>query len=185
MVEDRRIDYKAANDSELSLIIWPLLLACLLLALWLGYWQNSSFLQRGPKAEVEMTPISESVAISSESSESTAEVSAVNDSTSNSNSANSSSDGSSVLSGGIVLNSTLIVAEAAAETKDRGLRLYATASFSSATREIYNSGDRFTLVEPSEDFEVYPVEVEGVSWVRVRDSDGLLGWADMSLLVAE
>jgi len=179
MSEDRNIEYRAINDSDLGRILWPLLLTCLLLVLWLIYWPSRGSLNGGSTAEVEMTPISESAAISAESNGSTDGMAAVNDSGSN---GGLSSGG---LFDGMGLNSTLIVAEAAAEARDGGLRLYTTASFSSETREIYRPGERFTLVEPNEGFEVYPVKVEGVSWVRVRDSDGLLGWADMSLLVSE
>ena len=32
------------------------------------------------------------------------------------------------------------------------------------------------VVEPSGDFAGYPVDIDGVSWVRVRADDGLVGW---------
>lgn len=86
---------------------------------------------------------------------------------------------------GIILNSTLVVADVVGETRDSGLRLYATASLDAPTREIYGVGEHLTLIEPSDDFDAYPVVVDGISWVRVRDDDGLIGWANWSLLVSE
>lgn len=85
----------------------------------------------------------------------------------------------------VILNSTLVVADVVNDTRDQKLRLHAMAAPDSPTRELYESGERFTLIEPSDDFEAYPVVVNGISWVRVRDGNGLIGWADWSLLVSE
>lgn len=262
---EEKLEENPKQRRGIGRILWPLLLACLALILWLGYWQSDNFSNWGSQAEVEVTPVPELVTVADDASDSAASDSAASDDSATTDSDDADSDGSdsdetgdadmasadaessdtadadasqdavaanavvdtdstnadsgsadsgsadstaatdagaddaaadnSDASGtevdsaadsfGIALNSRLNVADAAAESENGGLRLYATASLDSPTRELYSPGQPFVLVEPSEDFEAYPVEVGGISWVRVRDENGLLGWADLGLLVSE
>jgi|GEM_PF-2300033 len=257
---------KTKKKRGIGQIMWPLLLASALLILWIIYWQGASFLNLGSRAEIEMTPVPESVTVSSdadsdgnddasdsesaetentnfESSDSATDTvmdnistedasdgdasadqnainsdanaetvtgtnnTGTNNTGTNSDDANSNNASAVGATGGddnfevsnivadtadgdssqfaIPLNSNLTVVDAAAESEDEGLRLYAMASLDAPTREVYNPGDSFRLVEPGSDFERYPVEVDGISWMRIRDENGLLGWADSSLLTAK
>lgn len=63
-----------------------------------------------------------------------------------------------------------------ANTDGQGIRLRADASTESITYEIVNEGDLFEVLEPSNDYESYPVEAEGYQWVRIQGEDGLTGW---------
>lgn len=71
----------------------------------------------------------------------------------------------------------LEVFEVGAEVQARGqLRLYAAAEPETITLAEYEAGDRFTIMGPPGDVLVYPVELSGVRWYRVRAADGLVGW---------
>lgn len=64
-----------------------------------------------------------------------------------------------------------------AEVQARGmLRIYAAAEPNALTLAEYAAGDRFTVLGPPGDITVYPVELSGVRWYRVRAEDGLVGW---------
>jgi hypothetical protein len=56
------------------------------------------------------------------------------------------------------------------------LRIYAAAEPDVPTLAEYTAGDRFTVLGPPGDITVYPVELSGVRWYRVRAEDGLVGW---------
>lgn len=64
-----------------------------------------------------------------------------------------------------------------------GLRLYADASFEAVLLDRYPAGARFTVLEPSGDYDDFPVAREGSLWVRVRAADGLVGWTTVDRLV--
>ncbi len=69
------------------------------------------------------------------------------------------------------------ILEVGAEVQARGmLRLYAVADPEALTLAEYAVGDRFTVLGPPGDITVYPVELSGVRWYRVRAQDGLVGW---------
>jgi len=40
----------------------------------------------------------------------------------------------------------------------------------------YQNGDRFTIVPASGDYDVSPVENDGMIWYRLVAPDGLVGW---------
>lgn len=64
-----------------------------------------------------------------------------------------------------------------AEVMARGiLRIYAAAQPNAPTLDEYAAGDRFTILGPPDDVPIYPVELAGVRWYRVRAADGLVGW---------
>lgn len=64
-----------------------------------------------------------------------------------------------------------------AEVVARGiLRIYAAAQPNVPTLDEYAAGDRFTILGPPDDVPIYPVELAGVRWYRVRADDGLVGW---------
>ena len=56
------------------------------------------------------------------------------------------------------------------------LRIYAAAQPNVPTLDEYAAGDRFTILGPPDDVPIYPVELAGVRWYRVRAADGLVGW---------
>lgn len=56
------------------------------------------------------------------------------------------------------------------------LRIYAAAEPNAPTLDEYRAGDRFTILGPPDDVTIYPVELAGVRWYRVRAVDGLVGW---------
>lgn len=56
------------------------------------------------------------------------------------------------------------------------LRIYAAAEPNVPTLDEYAAGDRFTILGPPDGVPIYPVELAGVRWYRVRASDGLVGW---------
>lgn len=71
----------------------------------------------------------------------------------------------------------LEVFEVGTEVQARGqLRLYAAAEPETITLAEYEAGDRFIIMGPPGDLLVYPVELSGVRWYRVRAFDGLVGW---------
>lgn len=57
------------------------------------------------------------------------------------------------------------------------VQLYADADMGALFLDSYARGGTFVVVEPTGDFEAYPVVVERHQWVRVRAADGLVGWA--------
>lgn len=56
------------------------------------------------------------------------------------------------------------------------LRIYAAAEPNVPTLDEYAAGDRFIILGPPDDVTIYPVELAGVRWYRVRATDGLAGW---------
>lgn len=69
------------------------------------------------------------------------------------------------------------ILDVGAEVAARGiLRIYAAAEPNAPTLDEYAAGDRFVILGPPDDVPIYPVELAGVRWYRVRASDGLVGW---------
>jgi len=56
------------------------------------------------------------------------------------------------------------------------LRFYADADPTALRLAEYAAGTTFVVVEPGDDYGVYPVDMNGVRWYRVRADDGLVGW---------
>jgi hypothetical protein len=67
----------------------------------------------------------------------------------------------------------------AAIAKAATLRLYADADPNSPLLDAYVAGTRFEVLEPSGEYDSYPVRHGGAAWVRVRAEDGLVGWAEI------
>lgn len=63
-----------------------------------------------------------------------------------------------------------------------GVRLYADAHLSAPIMDVYATGALFTVMEPSGDYNGYPVENDNRQWYRLRSADGLVGWADAAAL---
>lgn len=59
---------------------------------------------------------------------------------------------------------------------DQQVRLYTDATTSALVMGVYASGERFTVLDPSGEYALYPVENEGLLWYRLRAADGLVGW---------
>lgn len=65
------------------------------------------------------------------------------------------------------------------------LAMFADADPNALIYNMYEPGTTLTVVEPTGDYQGYPVEKFGISWVRVRDPVGLVGWVDRSILQAK
>ena len=59
------------------------------------------------------------------------------------------------------------------------------ASPSAAIMETYGIETRFDVLEPVSPFDSYPVKVGGLTWLRVRAEDGLVGWIDATDVIVE
>ena len=60
--------------------------------------------------------------------------------------------------------------------------LFAARDSASLVLEEYAPGSSFTVLEPNDGFDAYPVNNGGAAWVRVRAADGLAGWAKADVL---
>jgi len=67
-------------------------------------------------------------------------------------------------------------------TTTDALRLYADAARSSLVLNVITQGESVTITEASGNYATYPVEADGIAWVRVRAGDGLVGWVDSTKL---
>lgn len=65
---------------------------------------------------------------------------------------------------------------------EAGLALHALPDPGSPIREVYDAGAAVIILEPSGDYDTYPVEGGGLPWYRVRAADGLVGWAEVAAL---
>lgn len=65
----------------------------------------------------------------------------------------------------------------AASSDGSGVRVYSDARAVAAVMELYQNGAEFVVLEPSGEYDTYPVEENGTQWVRVMADDGLVGWA--------
>jgi hypothetical protein len=67
-----------------------------------------------------------------------------------------------------------------ATAKAEVVRLHADADPNSTLLDTYARGATFEVMEPSGDYEGYPVRFGSGAWVRLRAEDGLVGWANIS-----
>ena len=56
------------------------------------------------------------------------------------------------------------------------VEIYADASLDALVLDSFGTGVELEVLDPSGDYETYPVEVDGHGWARVRAADGLVGW---------
>lgn len=59
---------------------------------------------------------------------------------------------------------------------DTGVRLYTDATGDALVMSVYEQGSLFTVLDPSGEYAMYPVEQAGSVWYRLRAPDGLVGW---------
>jgi hypothetical protein len=78
----------------------------------------------------------------------------------------------------------LQVGQTVTATGNADLGLYADASTSAPVMEVYPAGARFTVIEPSGTYTIYPVQHEERTWVRLQAADGLVGWTLIDGIVA-
>lgn len=76
----------------------------------------------------------------------------------------------------------LLIGDALQVLPDQQVRLYTDATIDALVMNVYASGERFTLLDASGDYAVYPVEQGGRRWYRLRAADGLVGWGDAAQL---
>lgn len=60
--------------------------------------------------------------------------------------------------------------------------VYAEPRLDADISNVYPAGTLLTVLEPSDEYGPYPLEIEGLSWVRVRDSSGTEGWTKAGML---
>lgn len=70
----------------------------------------------------------------------------------------------------------LFIGDAVEVLPEQEFRLYMDATGSAMVMNIYAPGERFTVLDPSGDYAIYPVERDGGLWYRLRAPDGLVGW---------
>jgi len=56
------------------------------------------------------------------------------------------------------------------------LSLYADATDAAMLMKSYAAATQFTVIEPSGDYDTYPIVTSEDQWYRVRADDGLVGW---------
>lgn len=59
---------------------------------------------------------------------------------------------------------------------DGRVEIYADASLDALVLDSFGTGVELEVLDPSGDYETYPVVVDGHGWARVRAADGLVGW---------
>ncbi|MBX3013536.1 MAG: SH3 domain-containing protein [Caldilineaceae bacterium] len=62
-------------------------------------------------------------------------------------------------------------------TTGQEVRLRTDAAANAAIMHVYGVGEQFTILDPSGDYAIYPVEKDGQLWYRLRAADGLVGWS--------
>jgi len=65
----------------------------------------------------------------------------------------------------VIPTPALLIGDALQVLPDHQLRLYADATTEALVMNVYASGDRFTLLDASGDYAVYPVERAGRRWL--------------------
>jgi len=70
-----------------------------------------------------------------------------------------------------------------ATPRGNGVVLRADAGRDMPAMSAYDEGAFFVIVEPSGDYDEYPVESDGVEWYRIRAEDGLVGWIEAGMVL--
>lgn len=70
----------------------------------------------------------------------------------------------------------LLIGDTVQALPEQQVRLYTDATTSALVMGVYAPGERFTVLDPSGEYALYPVENEGHLWYRLRAGDGLVGW---------
>jgi len=78
----------------------------------------------------------------------------------------------------------LFIGDAVQTLPEQQVRLYSDATATAAVMSVYAPGARFTVLDPSGDYAIYPVERDGRVWYRLRAPDGLVGWGTVDQLVS-
>lgn len=76
----------------------------------------------------------------------------------------------------------LFIGDAVQPLPEQQVRLYSDATAGATVMNVYAPGARFTVLDPSGDYAVYPVERDGRVWYRLRAPDGLVGWSAVDQL---
>jgi len=75
-----------------------------------------------------------------------------------------------------VVADVFLIGDTVQTLSDTGLRLYTDASGEALVMNVYDQDARFTVLDPSGEYAIYPVEQAGHVWYRLRAPDGLVGW---------
>lgn len=70
----------------------------------------------------------------------------------------------------------LVIGDTVQALPEQQVRLYTDATTSALVMGVYAPGERFTVLDPSGEYALYPVDNEGRLWYRLRAPDGLVGW---------
>ncbi len=62
------------------------------------------------------------------------------------------------------------------------VELHADVAIDAPILDSVGPGVALVVLPPSGDYEIYPVVIDGISWVRVRAEDGLVGWVQANLV---
>ncbi len=81
--------------------------------------------------------------------------------------------------------SVLFVGQRVTVTLPDGVTLRADAADDALILQRYAVGEALEVVEPSGDYEDYPITIGGQEWVRVRAGDGLVGWLPIDAVNSE
>ncbi|MEM7132802.1 MAG: hypothetical protein AAF702_41245 [Chloroflexota bacterium] len=80
------------------------------------------------------------------------------------------------------INQSIVVADASTLGPSGHLRLLADAGESSAVLNVYSPGAELVVLEPSGEYSRYPIVSNGISWIRVQDRRGLVGWTNQAMV---
>jgi hypothetical protein len=75
-----------------------------------------------------------------------------------------------------VATELLLIGDRVQVIVDEGLRLYSDAKEDAMVMSVYEPGAILTVLDPSGDYAIYPVDHAGRTWYRLRAPDGLVGW---------
>ncbi len=78
----------------------------------------------------------------------------------------------------------LFIGDTVQSLPEQEVRLYNDATATAPVLSVYVPGAQFTVLDPSGDYAIYPVERDGRVWYRLRAPDGLVGWGAVDQLAA-